>query len=415
MAQPSAIRWGLGGALVGSIAMASLSVAVSCGRVLQEPAETRVEGSDTVTVVGGGSAVPPLPFITDDSVVGLPGGREVPLGGVASPALIGDGAPLAVSSPDGRFIAYNAWSDLVPVEPEKSWSDQGIGPDDPVGIPSIRVLDLATGEDTPFAEGAYSVAWGADGAIAYVQGVEREFRAAGRYLGQVMVRASQDASPEAWTIEADRYVVYGWTGKTLLVERWKHEGEDVLALDAPGRVREIASDANIVGIAPDGAAVLVAEQGPGVEIRLIDAASGVPTTSLALAAVVDLDGDPFGVGHGVWVADRVVAPLATLPYESHLLTISVGEGNRLKVADVGTFSSDAFPWGVKEPQVLEGWRVVLWSPLPGTGGEAADRVYVSLDCDLIAGGCVQGPPVTDRIFRPIFNPSRPMPEVTLGG
>lgn len=53
---------------------------------------------------------------------------------------------------------------------------------------------------------------------------------------------------------------------------------------------------------------------------------------------------------------------------------------------------------------------MLWGPIPANGGEARDRVYVYLECDLGRARCVQGPPVADLIFDPVYNPSRPWPE-----
>lgn len=49
-----------------------------------------------------------------------------------------------------------------------------------------------------FEDGAFSLAWGADGTVAYFKGLERDFRVDKPYPGTVMVRPSFDADPTPW-------------------------------------------------------------------------------------------------------------------------------------------------------------------------------------------------------------------------
>lgn len=56
-----------------------------------------------------GPADPPAPFVTDGLLVGLPGGEKVRLAETAVAPLAGWLTPVAVPSPDRRFMAYNSW------------------------------------------------------------------------------------------------------------------------------------------------------------------------------------------------------------------------------------------------------------------------------------------------------------------
>lgn len=194
-------------------------------------------------------------------LVGLPGGREVALDADPSSGLMGWLSPVAVPSPDGRFIAYNAWEWLVPVDPAKSWSQQGISPGDPVGVPSIRVVDLATGSERVLADGAFSLAWRDDGALAFFQGTSRTYRADEPFTGHPLFRSSPEAVEETWTTVPDRCVVIAWARGRLLAYRML-EGErlDLLVFDGPGRSRLIAEGGELVAISPDGTRALVSSE-----------------------------------------------------------------------------------------------------------------------------------------------------------
>jgi len=109
-----------------------------------------------------------MALVSGSTIVGLPGRAALPLATAPAGGLMGWVSPVAVPSPDGQTVAYNTFSYLIPVEPEKSWSQQGVHPGDAVGTPSIHLVDLTTGKDTVLANGAFSLAWRADGAVAYM-------------------------------------------------------------------------------------------------------------------------------------------------------------------------------------------------------------------------------------------------------
>ena len=394
-------------------------VLVACGRIQDPTSEARSGTAPPrreATVVHAASATPPVPFVTDDSVV-RPDGGNLSLAGQAIPSFSAYLSPAAVPSPDGRFIAYNAWADLVAVDPERSWSQLGVEAGDPVGTPSIRLIDLRSGRDVTLEEGAYSIAWRSDGAVAYVRGVERDYRANVQYLGQVVVRASLEAAPEIWTKEEAHYVVYGWAGDSVLVYR-VGEGEelDVFALDGPGEARPLASRARIIAVAPDGTRAIVAVYDRRT-IEVLDVRTGQRLERLDLMQVEPAQTPPIVdvLYAGSWAADLVAAVVTLADGSTGLALLRVSDVG-LDLSSVLTFPAKLLPMGIAEPQLLApaGSRVIAVAPLPGKG-EAAGTVYAYLDCDLEAGSCAKGPTITDRAFHPIYNPSRPSPETVADG
>jgi len=207
--------------------------ALSAANAALGPDKNGVAGNIQLQV---GPGTPPVPFVTESAVVGLPGGRQVQLHARASGALTGWTSPVGVSSPDGQYIVYDAWTDEITLDPERSFSQQGILQGQALGRPSLHLLDTLTGSDTLFEDGAYSFAWRTDGAVAYFKAQDPDFRANQPYVGQVMVQTSLQADPVAWTSQSGRYIVIAWAGQTLLAYR-VGEGEvlDLVSLSGPGK------------------------------------------------------------------------------------------------------------------------------------------------------------------------------------
>lgn len=309
--------------------------------------------------------------------------------------------PAGVPSPDGRYLAYNTWDELRPDDPALSWADQGIKPGDPLATPSIRVHDSSTGRDELLADGAFSIAWRPDGRVAYFKGTERDYRAAVRYVGDVLVRATVEAEAEVWSRVRGRYIVVAWAGETLLAYR-EREGEalDVIAFDGPGQMRVLARDSALVAVSPDGRQAFV-ERGPAQgrpSVSVLDVASGRVAATLDLTTV-----DP-AVGtvsySGDWLGRRVVAPSA-----SGLAVFRVGRAgiSLEQTMRVGVEQ------GVAEPRFADatGRRVAAWTTR-GRGG-------VFLDCELTSAACQEIVPLPAARGaqgfppwrRPLYNPSRP--------
>ena len=366
---------------------AAAALAVGCG-AREEPARQGVPGA----------ARPPAAYSTGSMAFGLEGGAARLAAPPVTP-LAGWLTPAGVPSADGRYLAYNAWKELRPDDPALSWSDQGIEPGDALATPSIRIYDAAGDRDEVLEDGAFSVAWHSDGALAYFKGVERDYRAGVMYVGEVVVRSSLEAKPRVWSTEPGRYIVAAWAGPMLVAYR-EHEGEalDVVVFDGPGKMRVLAPDSTLVAVSPDGAQVFV-ERGPALgrpSVHVLNVATGDTIAALDLAKV-----DP-AVGSvsysGDWLGRRVVAPSA-----SGLAVFRVGARTiRLEQALPVEASR-----GIAEPRFADTDRVTAWTSM--------GRRAVFLDCDLPGGLCEHVVPLPSARGthgfpawrRPLYNPSRP--------
>jgi hypothetical protein len=345
------------------------------------------------------AAKPPALYTVGRSLVGPPGVGQVRLALPPVAPLAGWLTPAAVPSPDSRFVAYNAWRELRKDDPSLSWKDQGISPGDPLARPSIRLHDLESGDDRILANGAFSVAWRADGALAYFQGTGRSYRAGVPYAGHVVVRRSARSPARRWTSSPARYIVVGWAGATLIAYV-EHEGEalDVLALDGPGEVRKLARGAGVVAISPDGSEVLL-ERGPEAgapRVELVSVASGARLATLDLTTV-----DP-AVGVVSYAGDWE-GSLAVAPSSSGLAVFAVA-GRRISLVRAIRAAGDH---GVAEPRFGAAGRITGWT------STAAGGAFV--DCNRVTGRCGRAVPLpamrgTDGYpawRRPVYNPSRP--------
>ena len=342
---------------------------------------------------------PPAVYTVGRTVLGLSGHDGVTLAAPPVTPLAGWLTPVAIPSPDGRYVAYNSWRELREDDPALSWEDQGIAPGDPLARPSIRLHDLETESDSVFAAGAFSLAWRGDGAIAYFKGSGRDYRAGVRFVGDVFVRKSVHSPAQRWTRKSDRYVVAGWAGPILLVYRMRPgEALDLLAFDGPGKRRLLASEAGLVAISPDGTGVLV-EHGPETgppRLELLAAANGMKLASLDLTTI---DPSVGVVGYsGDWQGSFVAAPSATGAAVFHVA------GGRIELARAMRAPSGQ---GVAEPRFVGPSRVTGWTSSESGGA--------FVDCDRVSGRCARTVPLPaargaqgfPAWRRPVYNPSRP--------
>lgn len=342
---------------------------------------------------------PPAVYTVGRTLLGLPGHDRVDLAAAPVTPLAGWLTPVAVPSPDTRYVAYNAWRQLREDDPALSWADQGISPGDALARPSIRLHDLETGSDRTYVDGGFSLAWRRDGAIAYFKGAERAYRAGVSYMGDVFVRDSVNGEAQRWTPKTDRYVVAGWAGPTLLVYRvGAGEALDVLALDGPDERRELAFNAGLVSISPDGTSALV-EHGPETgppRVELLAVSNGAKLASLDMTTV---DPSVGVVGYsGDWQGDLVAAPSA-----SGVALFRVA-GRRIQLARTMRAVGGQ---GVAEPRFVGASRVIGWTSSSSGGA--------FVDCDRATGRCARAVPLpTTRGVkgfpawrRPVYNPSRP--------
>lgn len=390
------------------LVVGSSMIAGSCARTPQRAAASVTDATliGTVTITDGPATLP-IPFITNESVSGLSEAAfDAPLAAPAGGVLMGWNSPVGLPSPDGRYIAYNSWKQLVPYDPQHSASSQGIDQGAAFGIPSLRILDLATGEDTLLEEGAFSIAWNATGEIAYFKATKPEYRWMTPYLGQVVVRDSLDAPAVVWIEEPGEFTVHSWAGAHLLV----YGDTGLVVVDGPGKVRKLSDGAAVIALSPDGTRVLVA-RGPGLPIELIDVESGKAVAELDVSTAFQ---SPAGtrivtLNHaGSWQGEWVAAQGTLEPDGSAIVILRVASDS-ISVSRVLEFPSAEFPMGISEPQLLGpgGSRVVAWAPVVGQGGEAKGVLYSYLDCDVSQGTCAQGPPLGSLFLHPLYNPSQP--------
>jgi hypothetical protein len=339
-------------------------------------------------------------YTVGPQVFGLRGGA-VKLAAAPVAPLAGWLSPVAVPSPDGRYLAYNSWRELRKDDPNLSWSDQGIEAGDPLATPSLRLYDTTTGSDELLAPGALSLAWREDGALAYFKGAERDYRAGIPYVGDVVVRPSLGGDGQTWSRERGRYIVAGWAGKRLIAYR-EFEGEelDVVVFDGPGKMRTIALGSELVAISPEGRRVFI-EQGPAhgrPRVRVLQVADGRQLAALDLTKVDPAVGTVSYAGD--WRGDRVVASSASG------LAVFLVKAGRIELADTLRIAAS----GVAEPRFVDGsGRLVrAWT--------TARRGGVFLHCDFELDSCDRAMPLPlargvgqfPAWRRPIYNPSRPL-------
>jgi hypothetical protein len=340
---------------------------------------------------------PPVTVVRGAEVSDATGTRRA-LASSVSGALMGPLAPVAVPSPDGSALAYGTWHELRHVDPQLSFSKQGIASGDALAVPVLRVHD-ASGGDAVLEHGAYSVAWRADGAIGYAKGVEPEFRAGRPYLAQVEVRADRRSPSVRWTTDAARYVVYAWAGARLLFYRIG-EGESLalLVADGPGRIRPLA-DGSAIAVSPDGlrVAVLGAD---ATTVRVLDVATG---RELAWLDATTTSPVLRWLGYsGSWTGDSIVAPA------SSGLAVLRFDGRSLELEQALSLDRAEFPDGVQEPRFADdaATEIVATADVPPMRGDGGKSFF--LDCDRVTRTCDRSDGAAGTEWaRVVFNPSRP--------
>ncbi|MDQ2982458.1 MAG: hypothetical protein M3R70_00830 [Actinomycetota bacterium] len=339
-----------------------------------------------------GLAEPQKPYVRGRRVHGAGGRASLDLTARVSGALMGPLSPVAIQSPNRRFVAYNSWDERRAVDPELSFSKQGIKEGDAIARPSVRVLDTANGRDELLAEGAYSVAWRRDGAVAYVEGLGRDFSAGREFLGRVVVRKGVHGPRVVWTPEAARYVVYGWAGRRLIVYRLS-EGEhlDTFVLDLPGRARLLAPG-TLVALSPDGARAFVVSS-DGDAVRVLNVGDGSEVANLDLrTADPPLDWVAYS---GSWAGDHVVAST------SRGLAVFRMEKGEIVLEQVLGLAQGI----VQEPRFTDDSARVI-AAVAALGADAAATNAV-IECDRVSRSCLAGDPAPARDWlRLLDNPSR---------
>jgi hypothetical protein len=207
----------------------------------------------------------------------------------------------------------------------------------------------------------------------------------------------------AWTSDADRYTVLAWAGSTLVVQRdAAGAAPDILALDAPGQVRPLASESSFLGVSPDGTQALIAESPaatPTPRVLLVRIADGTTVASIYVADAKDpVSGEPstWILGPASWTGDHVAAASST-----GLVVLSTSGG--LRVDQVLHLDAATKPNAVLfEPRFVDAdaRTITAWGGIPGT-----QPVQIAqYACDRFALTCTRGPALAaDDPPRPVYD------------
>jgi hypothetical protein len=320
-------------------------------------------------------------------------------------AITGSLAPVAVDSTDGDTVVYSSWHQLS--NPQRGVAGQGLKVGQPVGIPSLRVYEDATGKDRLIETGAYSAALSRAGRLAFVRGDTNTVRQNVDFTGAIVVGKVDGKSFEPWTTETGRYFAYAWAGSTLLVYKALPESEavDLYAFTGAGQSRLLAPEAFVIAISPDASRVLVTVGRRMVEV--VRVADGAIESSMALdgpgAAAYDSTTTPHALMYaGSWYGDRVVANS-----DAGLVVLNVRDGLRIE----SVIKTPGLATGITEPTLVDDSHVIGWAnlgSLPEAGSMAEDSYDNALvQCELSAQSCQVGAASAPSIWvRWVTNPSR---------
>jgi hypothetical protein len=313
-------------------------------------------------------------YVVGNRVHGLPATRAPRrLAGAVNAPFTTTLAPAAVASADDPgTIVYHAFL---------------------AGRPVLRRYDAARRRDSVVANGAFSIAWRRDGALAYFRGIRPKVRDPDRHRGHVIVRRG-DRSVR-WTRRPGRYVAAAWAGERLLAYRLTRLSADLLAFDGPRRARTLARNAFLVAVSPDGRHALTSRAGArGAAVHVRDVATGVSTAELSLRTTF--------VAPGSWAGDRAVG--AT---NLGLVVFRI-EPDRIALDQTLDVDLTVYPTGLQEPRLdPSGRHIVAWAELAAKPRQAVAETAL-VECDRMTLECRQGPSAPGlQPPRPIYNPSRP--------
>jgi hypothetical protein len=342
--------------------------------------------SAELTVVDG--ELEQTTWVLQDQVYGLPG-TQAPerLGGAVNAPFVGTLSPAAVPHPaNDRLLAYNSFLEERPV---------------------LRVHDLEKGEDFVVDEGAYSLAWRRDGALAYFKGLTPSVQNPARDRGHVIVRASVESEPVRWTAEPGRYAVSAWVGERLIAHELGQEWPNLVVFDGPKRTRTLAKRAALVALSSDGEqAFITREPAPSPTVSAVDIANGDEVATFTFSDEVDpIRGQPINyvVDSGTWTGDDTVIASVTRG-----LAVFRVANDKIALEELLGVDPEAFPLGLTEPKSDESGRYVAASAeLMQKPGAATSRTAI-MECDRVERRCVLGR--SGPSFLPprlVYNPSRP--------
>lgn len=351
-------------------------------------------------------------FETPGSLYGTKAKKPVQLGpkntrGMTQDAFSGQAGILL---PDGEHVLYHFWETLTSF-PTEAPGDPVVPDGTHMNTPSIRLLDLESGEDELAQSGARSIAWRADDMYAYTIGVDSDYRYNVTYMRRVVVQEGLEGSPAVWTPDADQYTVQQWADGALLV--WKEvlggSGE-LLAFAGPDAYTRILPEGQMfLCVSPDGTRILTESGGfsgggePFV-VHEIEWRTGTEVASISLKGVLDpATGEQVRPALiAAWEGDRIAVGL----YPAHLAMLSAA-GDTLALEDVVTFRHPSLKAGAPQAILLdEAAGMVCIIGREGPENVELERTSV-ITYDLSSGECSRWIAPGTAATRFVVNPSRP--------
>jgi hypothetical protein len=363
---------------------------------------------DWFTVSEAPQQVPPIvlgqiSFVKGDRLH-VPGRRDQRLAQPLLAPLLGTDALVAVSSPDGRYVAYHSWQGKTPL---------------------LRVHDLRDGSDRLLARGAQTVAWGADGKVAYFQ-AEHPRYSTGPYLGHIVVR-SLTTPPRRWTRRAGGYQAVAWARGRLLIgvsrcvfPQCAHDPESGIYVLAPdGRLSRLPLN-GISAMSPEGRYAIgpylpvAGQDSPSPFVRLVDIARRRVLTTIDLPKLARAAGYPStafasGIQQAAWRGNEIAATSSFA--DSSAIGFLRVKDTSLQIDDVLQLPPTTLParYGpfLGAPSFLghRTDRIVVAVNGAGAGNGVVTAVF---SCERHTRSCFRGARLRQRQwFATVENPSRP--------
>lgn len=311
----------------------------------------------------------------------------------------------AILTSNSRLLVYETFRRYGNGDSASDSYATGIHHGNSIGRPAIRIKDLSNDADTLLADGATSPALRADGALAYVQGIDRDWRLDTPWVGRVVVRSSLTGAPATWIDAPDRYIVAAWAGNTLLVYRQATDSEatTLLAVDGPGKVRRLLDgkkgrDDQLVAVSPDGTRVLIDAISEDTFVDtafIVDVASGQVTAKATLPSGVGLRYD------GDWKDDLIVSGGG-----NGLVVMKVSGSNLNVFTTVPLNDRKMYPYGIQSPRFAAQNIVVASADVAPSSPDSPSR-SLRVQCMISTRICVHGPIHEASVYYPVTNQSRP--------
>jgi hypothetical protein len=339
-------------------------------------------------------------YITGQSLW-RPGREPLRLNAPLLAPFLGHDARLAIASRDGR-VGYHSADGRTP---------------------ELRVIDLPTGKERLLARNAHTLAWSADGSVAYVQTRGGAARESWSRVGHVIV-GRPGVEPRPWTTAPGPFEVVAWARDRLLVNIRPCLVPDcprdlvpgVYILGESGRLTSVPL-ASVTALSPDGRLAfgrhdpVAGQDSPSPLVRVVELDTNEVITTLDLTAAArdaGLGGRvPGSLQRGSWRGDTIVASFSG--GDSALVFFEFGEAG-LEVREVVRVRAD----------VLPGSEIIAFGTPVFTGrslseilvpirGVSDDRAVAAvLVCARDKRHCTRGKPLAVREwFSVVENPSRP--------